>query len=148
MLWVKIWCLLSLWCCCRAASSDVVADKSVNLFWKMGFCLKTGEGVVGHKSSTNLRVSSADFLNYTQIYFNFWKVTTFGKCSQLIFLYIIGYNNISLRHHPRTWGHDPNPKDWHLWQLICLRDCLLLLWSVEVWIFSEMFTIFELWAGS
>jgi len=38
--------------------------------------------------------------------FLFLKSHHFGKCSHLIFLYIIGYNNI-------LWiPHDPHPKIW------------------------------------
>jgi len=60
---------------------------------------------------TGLRVSSTEFLfNYTQI-FLFLKVTTFGKCSHIILLYIGGYDNISWRPHntpfiPKSWGRD------------------------------------------
>jgi len=74
--------------------------------------LRTRQTVV---HSTGLRVSSPECLfNYTQI-FLFLKVTTFGKCSHLIFLYIIGYDNI--------WGmYDKNmgvvtaqPQDLRQW---------------------------------
>ena len=43
--------------------------------------------------STGLRVSLVKFFNYTQIVL-FLKSHPFGNCSHLIFLYIIGYNNI------------------------------------------------------
>src|SRR6218665_2493285 len=43
--------------------------------------------------------------NYTQI-ITFLRSHHFGKCSNLIFLYIIRYNNISWR------PHDPHPKIW------------------------------------
>ena len=46
-----------------------------------------------------MRVSIPQFLlNYTHITL-FRKSHRFGKCSHLIFLYIIGYNNISWRPH-------------------------------------------------
>ena len=60
--------------------------------------------------STVLRVSLAKLLfKYTQIIL-FLKSHLFGKCSHLIFLYILGYNNISWRPddpHPNIWGRDP-----------------------------------------
>ena len=50
-----------------------------------------------------LRVSLEEFLfNYTQIII-FLKSHHFGKCSQIVFLYNIGYNNISWRPHPKIW---------------------------------------------
>ena len=65
--------------------------------------------------STGLKVLFPEFLfNYTQICL-FLKNHHFGKCSHLIFLYIIGYNDISWRindpHdlHPEIWGCDHNP---------------------------------------
>jgi len=62
--------------------------------------------------STGFRASSPEFLfNYTQIIL-FMKSHRFGKCSHLIFLYIVGYTNISWRlhdPHPKLWGLRPNP---------------------------------------
>src|SRR6218665_375969 len=64
--------------------------------------------------STGLRVSSGpslEFLfNYTQISL-FLKSHHLGKGSHLIFLYIIGYNNISWRPHnlhSKIWGSGPH----------------------------------------
>src|SRR6218665_1925337 len=49
--------------------------------------------------STRFRVSSRElFIQYTQICL-FLQSRHFGKCSHLIVLYIIGYNNISWRCH-------------------------------------------------
>jgi len=45
--------------------------------------------------STGLRVSSPKFFINIHKSFYFRKVTTVGKCSHLIFLYIMGYNTIS-----------------------------------------------------
>jgi len=96
-------------------------NKSVNLVWKLGvswvlawklwmsWVLNTNRLrhialVWGH----NLRL----FLkfNYTSLQI-FFEVIISGKCSHLIFLYIIRYDNISWRsHNPhlKIWGgHDP-----------------------------------------
>ena len=67
--------------------------------------------------STGLRVSSPEifYLNSIQIYL--WKITAFGNlCFPLIFLHIIGYDNVSWRPHephPKIW--EQNPQDWRLW---------------------------------
>jgi len=45
--------------------------------------------------------------NFTKIIL-FLKSHHFGKCSHLIFLYIIGYNN-SWRSHAKIWGSWPQP---------------------------------------
>ena len=60
-----------------------------------------------------LRVSSLELLFiYTQICL-FLKCHHFGKCSHLVLLYIIGYNDILWRVwrplHPNIWGSQP----WH-----------------------------------
>jgi len=96
--------------------------RGVNLVWNLevvNLGLKTG--VVGPKvqqleaRSIWFRVLSTEFLfNNTQIIL-FLKSYHFGKCSPLIFLNIIGYNNISWRPHnhptspiPKSGGHDPS----------------------------------------
>ena len=55
-------------------------------------------------------VSFPEFLfNYAQI-IQLVKSHQFGKCSHLIFVYIIGYNNISWRPHDPSMI--PHPKIW------------------------------------
>ena len=99
--------------------------RGVNLVWNRGghgFGFENWE-VVGPQMearSTGLRVSSAEFVfNYTQI-IRFLKSHHFARCSHLIFLYIIGYNNISWIPHdpliPKLGVVIPqSPQDWCLW---------------------------------
>ena len=75
--------------------------------------------------STWLRVSSPEFVFNIHSSFNFYKVTKFRKCSHLISLYIIAYNNISWNPTtpiPKSGGRDPLIlQDWRL----------CFLWSVD-----------------
>jgi len=81
-----------------------------------------------------IEVSSPKFLfNYTQIIL-FLKSHYCGKCSHLMFLYIMGYN-ISRRPfdphdplHPEIWGARPlTLQDWRLWQWKAIAFKLLQL---------------------
>ena len=77
------------------------------LVWKLGvsWVLRIQQT---EAHSTRLRVwSSAFLLNYIQI-FLFPESHHFGKCSYLIFLYIIEYGNISWR--PHNLHDQPVPK--------------------------------------
>src|SRR6218665_2908541 len=52
----------------------------------------------------------------------------FGKCSHLVFLYIIGYNNISWRSHdptPKSGGRDLQPPHncYYLWYERMITSC-------------------------
>ena len=88
--------------------------------WVLGLGLKTGVSWVLKIQQTEANRFQSIILGnlYLIIYksYYFWKVTTFGRCSHIITLYIIGYDNISWKpcqpHDtlPKSRGRDPNPR--------------------------------------
>jgi len=100
-----------------------VHDRHVDLVSKRGWGvvgLRTG-GVVSLKSSTDggMSVSSSEFLFHCTQICLFLKNHHFGKHYDLIFLYIVGYNNIS------WWPHDQSISKSGGVAKLCI--CLLIM---------------------